>query len=108
MADKDLLVGDLAADTIVEYAALLARQSSGDTVELHAVSGDGDEVVATLLLNSGTSLMVETTHSSLQEPDNSAAVEYMRAQMQLIQSPPPAAASNLDDIAAWNDEIDRL
>ncbi|MCU1474656.1 MAG: hypothetical protein JWQ92_2724 [Amnibacterium sp.] len=108
MAEKSLLIGDLAADTIAEYAALLAQQNSGDTVELHAVSGDGDEVVATLLLNSGTSLMVETTHSSLPEPDNTAAVEYMRAKMQLIQSPPPAAASNLEDIAAWNEEIDRL
>jgi hypothetical protein len=108
MADKALLVGDLAADTIVEYAALLAQQNSGDTVELHAVSGDGDEVIATLLLNSGTSLMVETTTSTLPEPDNTAAISYMRGKMELIESPPPAAEASPEDIAAWNEEIDRL
>jgi hypothetical protein len=108
MADKSLLVGDAAADTIVRYAGLLAQHNSGDTVELRAVGIDGDEVVATLLLNSGTSLMVESTHSTLPEPDNTDAVEYMRAKMQLIESPPPAAASSPDDIAAWNEEIDRL
>jgi hypothetical protein len=108
MADKSLLVGDVAADTIVEYAALLAQQSSADAVELHVVSGDGDEVVATLLLNSGTSLMIETTHSALPEPDNTEAITYMRQKMQLIQSPPHAAEASPDEIAAWNEEIDRL
>jgi hypothetical protein len=108
MADKSLLVGDQAADTVARYAALLARHNSGDTVDLHAVSSDGDEVDATLVLNSGTSLMVETTHSNLPEPDNTTAIEYMQGKIQLLESPPVAAEVSQEDIAAWNDEVDRL
>jgi hypothetical protein len=108
MADKSLLVGDQAADTVARYAALLAQHNGGDTVDLHAVSSDGDEVDATLVLNSGTSLIVETTHSNLPEPDNTTAIEYMQGKIQLLESPPVAAEVSQEDIAAWNDEVDRL
>jgi hypothetical protein len=81
MADKSLLVGDEAADTLLEYAALLARLSSGDSLRLRAIGADGDEVTATLLLNSGTVLIAETSTSSLPEPDNGAAVSYMRGRI---------------------------
>jgi hypothetical protein len=79
--EKSLLIGDGAADTLAEYAAHLARLGSGDTVQLNALGSDGDEVVATFLLNSGTALMVETTASALPEPDNADAIAYMVAQM---------------------------
>jgi hypothetical protein len=78
---KSLLIGDGAADTLAEYAAHLARLGSSDAVQLKAIGSDGDEVVATFLLNSGTALMVETTDSVLPEPDNADAIAYMVAQM---------------------------
>ncbi|MDH2443354.1 hypothetical protein QDR37_05285 [Amnibacterium sp. CER49] len=79
--EKSLLVGDGAADTLAEYAAHVARLGSGDTVQLRAIGVDGDEVVATFVLNSGTALTLESTHSVLPEPDNADAVAYMVAQM---------------------------
>lgn len=81
MADKSLLVGNEAADTLVEYAALLARLTSGDAVSLRAIGVDGDEVTVAFLLNSGTVLVTETTTSSLPEPDNDDPVAYMRGRI---------------------------
>lgn len=78
MADKSLLVGDEAADALVEYAALIARTNSGSSVELRAIGTDGEEVTASFLLNSGTVMVTQDTVSSLPEPDNSAVVADMR------------------------------
>src|SRR5690606_7909118 len=47
---QGLLVGDEAADILLRDAAVLADQGSADTVELRAFGADGQEVVATLLL----------------------------------------------------------
>jgi hypothetical protein len=80
--DKSLLVGDEVADALLTYAAFLASDARGDTVEIHAISSDGDEVTATFLLGPGVTMMAETAHTSLPEPDNSAALEYIeRAQI---------------------------
>lgn len=81
LAEKSLLVGDEAADTLVKYAALIAELGSGDTVEVNAVGIDGEAVTATFLLNSGTTLLIETTRSHLPEPDNRRVVEYMQEKL---------------------------
>ncbi|BDI22626.1 hypothetical protein L3i23_14020 [Herbiconiux sp. L3-i23] len=77
MADKSLLIGDEAADTLMEYAALIARSGTGDTVTLQAIGFDGSEVAVTFLLNSGTVLLVESSESSLPAPDNGEQVARM-------------------------------
>lgn len=78
MAEKSLLLGNEAADTLVEYAALVARTRSGDSVSLRAIGVDGAEVEASFLLNSGTVLLVETSTSQLPEPENADVVAAMR------------------------------
>jgi hypothetical protein len=80
-ASKSLFVDDDAADTLLEYAALLAQSGDADTVELNAINADGNEVVATFLLDSGSPLMAETTTSSLEPPENDEAVAYMRTEI---------------------------
>ncbi len=82
MADKSLLIGDDAADTLVEYAAFIARMSSGDSVTLHALGADGELVTATFLLNSGTVMITESTFSNLPEPENAREVAYMRSRLE--------------------------
>jgi hypothetical protein len=75
--DKSLLIGDAAADALLKYAAFLATAARGDTVEVHAISSDGDEVTASFLFGPGATVMAETSHTQLPEPDNSAAIAYM-------------------------------
>jgi hypothetical protein len=88
-ADKSLLVGDEAADTLTEYSAALARAGSADTVTLAAYGADGADTEGTFVLNQGTVLMSETTQSSIAEPDNTVAVTQMREKIQRLTSPDP-------------------
>lgn len=81
MAEKSLLIGDEVASLLVQYAVLVAKSGSADAVQLHAVGVDGEEVIATLLLNGGTVLIAESTGSSLPEPDNGALADYLRSKL---------------------------
>jgi hypothetical protein len=77
--DKSLLVGDEAADALLEYAAFLTTAAQGDTVEMRAIGTDGDEVTASFLLGPGVTMMTESTHTTLAEPENAEAIAYMAA-----------------------------
>lgn len=79
--DKSFLVGDEVTDLLMRYAALTAQLSGGDAVKVNAISGDGDDVIATLLINSGTLMTAETATSSQQEPDNTELEQYLRARL---------------------------
>jgi hypothetical protein len=101
--DKSLLVGDTAADALLEYAAVLATGAKGDTVEIQAISSDGNEVTATFLLGPGVTMMAETASTKLPEPDNAVALAYMvQAQVRPIVSgisdPPDDPAWDYDDL----------
>ena len=80
-ADKSLLIGDDTADLLLEYAAALATGHAGDTVTLNAISSDGDEVEATLLLGQGAPVMAETSTTKAPEPDNTDANRYLRGEI---------------------------
>ena len=80
-ADKTFLVGTELAGLLMRYAALIAQLSGGDAVQINSIGADGDEVVATLLLNSGTVMASESVHSSAPEPENRAAEEYLRGRL---------------------------
>ena len=93
-ADKSLLVDDETADLIVKYAVALGAAGSADSVDLRGFGADGDEVVGSFVLNAGTVLMAETVHTSMTDPDNSEAIEYMRARLARLQSPPTVQPSD--------------
>jgi len=86
-ADKSLLAGDELADVLVDYAATLADNNRADSVTFSAIGADGDEVEATYLLNSGTNLVIETSNTTLPEPENSAVVHYMQQRIDALRYP---------------------
>ena len=96
MADKSLLIGDEAADLLLEYAALLAQIGGGDAVRVHAIGADGDPVTVGFLLNGGTVLLVETSTSSLPEPENGEAVAYLRGRLASYGMAAHVGASGLE------------
>jgi hypothetical protein len=101
--DKSLLVGDEVADALLQYAAFLANEGRGDTVEIRAISSDGDEVTATFLLGPGVTMMAETAHTSLPEPGNEAALEYL--EQAHVRSAVTAASISEDSLNLEYDDL---
>jgi hypothetical protein len=99
-ADKSLLMGDDAADVLLEYARLIADTSGADSVTVRAISPDGNTVDAGFLLNANSILMIESTNSEIEAPDNSEIVQEIRGRIEAITRPvtprPADDWSNLD------------
>ena len=87
--DKTTFLTDDTADALLEYASALADNGRADTVELQGVGPDGNEVTITFLLDSGATLMSESTNSSMTPPENRDAISYMRERTMQLSSPPP-------------------
>jgi hypothetical protein len=106
-AEKSLLVGDEMADALLQYAAQLACDGHADAVDVRAISGDGDEVMATFLVGGGAPLMAETSTTSLPEPDNVELVSRIRAEIARRRQPPgiepeDAATFVPIDLSGWD------
>jgi hypothetical protein len=86
-ADKSLFMGDDAADTLLEYARLVADNERADTVTLSSISTDGNTVEASFLLDASTVLMVESTNSDVEAPDNTEAVQDIKDRIDAITRP---------------------
>ena len=102
-AEKSLLIGDEAATVLLEYAAALAAANSADTVDLAAISSDGDDVVASFLLNAGSPLMAESSTTNVSEPDNAEAIRYMQERLRLLQHPPYVVAESVLSESQFDD-----
>lgn len=104
-AEKSLLMGDEVVELMMEYAVLLARQSSADSVNVEAIGTDGDQVTATFLIGPATIMVAETTKSAVPEPENGVAVSYLKEQIGLIKTPPLAHGLDGVDFTAFEDEV---
>jgi hypothetical protein len=102
---KNLLIGDEVADLLTQYAAIVADHGRGDRVHLHAISSDGDEVVLTIVLSAGTTLITETAHTGLPEPDNAEAIDYLLQRIRQLRTPPPVQPMEAE---AWESQFDEL
>ena len=92
------LTGDDAADTVIDYTAVLAKGASADTVELRARTVDGRDVMVYFTLNSAVAVLAMTTPEKGPEPDNQSTVTRMR---QAIHRLDPRIESYF-----WNDRGD--
>jgi hypothetical protein len=81
LAHTSVLIGDEAADLLLDYAALVAQLGRGDSVRLNAVAMGGGDVSIGVLLNSGSSMLVESSACALPEPENALAVAYLRSKL---------------------------
>ncbi|HEY8589546.1 MAG TPA: hypothetical protein VIL55_08340 [Naasia sp.] len=102
-ADKSILTGEDIADLLVDYAALLTNKGMGDSVTIKGFSDRGEDVEANMLLSEGAPILAETVHSSLPEPDNAEAVEYVRRRVMLLSNPPTVVPEDDKMPAAYED-----
>jgi len=91
-AEKSLLMDDDAADALIQYAKLLGEASGADTVTVRAIGADGNTVDAAFLLNNSSVMMVESTNSAMEPPDNEEAVRYMQQRIDQLNRPPEVQA----------------
>jgi len=85
-ADKTVFVTDEAADSLVEYTALLGAAQSADSVRMRAVGQDGNEADVDFVLNASTNLVSESTNATMEPPENAEAVAYMREKIELLRN----------------------
>ena len=102
-ASNSLLMGNDAADMLMEYARLIADSSRADSVTLSGISHEGDTVVASFLLNGSVSLMTESLNSAAEPPDNIAAMKDLQSRIDAISRPPRAYAH---PTASWGHDVD--
>jgi hypothetical protein len=101
--ESSWLVGDAAADAILDYAVWMAKTNSADTVDVVVLGPDGNEETTTLVLGPATMVQAQTTRSQLEEPENGALIEYVRTRLTPstpAAQPLPAPADQLE----WLDE----
>jgi hypothetical protein len=79
---KSVFLGDTAAETLLDYAAHVARIRTGDRVDLRGYSDEGSEMTVSLVLDPGVVLAAETTDLPFADRDNDDAIAYMRERMQ--------------------------
>jgi hypothetical protein len=106
-ADKNLLIGDAAADLIIEYTVLLAKKSDADSVTVNAYGADGNEVSATLLLDQGAVVVAESSHNSLPEPDNQTAESYLRGRINAMTVASTAQPLDVGDVDSAIEDMER-
>jgi nucleotide-binding universal stress UspA family protein len=99
-SDKALLMDDEAADLLLEYAVELAKRGDADLVTVHALSGDGNEVAASFVLDSGTVLMAESAHTHVQPPKDEEAIAYLRSQLEQLRAVPAAGPISHEEAQA--------
>ncbi|MEP6481839.1 MAG: hypothetical protein ABJA94_07520 [Rhodoglobus sp.] len=99
-ADKSLLIGDEAATTLLQYAAMLGSRGAADTVTLKALDGQGNDVEAIFLLNSGTVMIAETGNTTVPEPDNAEATDRMKERIREL-TPSEVLPLSADDILSF-------
>lgn len=89
-ADKSVLMGDDAADVLLEYARLLADSGRADSVTLQAISPDGNTVDTSFLLSPSSTMMMESTNTDIQAPNNDEVVAEIKERIAAIARPAPA------------------
>ena len=105
--EKTLLMGDDIAQALVEYARILGNESRADTVTAKGIGPDGNTVDITFLLNAATTLVIESTDSDIEPPENDEAVRYVNDSIERIQRPPTARTGSpfgdgLSDLDPFN------
>ena len=85
--ESSWLVGDEAADAVLAYAVLMAKDGIADSVDVVVLGPDGNQETTTLVLGPATMIQAQTTRSQLAEPDNAALIEYVTSRVTRAQLP---------------------
>lgn len=86
--EKSLFIDDETTNLLVGYTVDLAETGDTDTVDVNAVSSDGNKVVVSFILNANAQLIAESATGELADFENEAAIDYLRRQLRSRNTPP--------------------
>jgi len=87
--DTAWLLGDEAAELLMNYSVLMARQNKADSINVTMLDSAGGEQNLNILIGPATMMTSQDTDSTFPEPENAATVADVRAKIDSIESPPP-------------------
>ena len=86
--DKSLFVDDDAAALLIAYTVDLAESGDTDTVDVNAISSDGNVVTVSFILNAQSQLVAESATGEILGVDNESAIDYVTHQLRARNSHP--------------------
>lgn len=98
------LLGDTAAQALLDYAVALAKTASADSIELQAIDEQGNTRGVAFLLGPATMMTADDSASEAPEPDNAAAVNEIEKLIAAIESPPSAQPATVENYSV-DDEL---
>jgi hypothetical protein len=99
--ESEWLIGDDAADALLEYAVELARADSADSIEVAVLATDGRGIHLAALIGPATMMTAEDTDTPFAEPDNVDAVAGIRDRARLLVGHPIAGPTEV--VEAFDD-----
>jgi hypothetical protein len=91
---SSFLIDDETANLLMDYAAVLVQHNTGDAVDVHALSLNGDDVDVKFVISTGVPLMAESSKIDLPVPENIEAIAYMTAAIDRLTHRPVAVATD--------------
>ena len=87
--DTEWLVGDEAAQLLMDYSVLMARVNTADSINVTMLDSHGESQNLNILIGPATMMTSRATVSEFAEPENDAAVAEVRGKIAAIEDPPP-------------------
>jgi len=94
--DTDWLIGDDAADLLLEYSVLMAKGATADSLDVEVLTTEGARESVKLLIGPATMMTARPISSELEEPDNAETIADVRERINLIESPPSVQPSEVE------------
>ena len=87
--DTEWLVGDEAAELLMNYSVLMARVGTADSVNVTMLNNHGEPQNLNILIGPSTMMTSRETATDFPEPENARAVAEVRGKIAAIEEPPP-------------------
>lgn len=89
------LLGDEAADVLMEYAVVLAQRETADSVEMRVMDTEGRDQRVRFLIGPATMMTSELIASTRDEPENADSIAAIRERIDastVVQANPMPAS----------------
>lgn len=91
--DTEWLVGDEAAQLLMDYSVLMARVNTADSINVTMLDRHGEPQNLNILIGPATMMTSRESPGLYPEPENASAVAEIREKIAAIEEPTPVQPS---------------